>query len=403
MQDQALSDVKVVDLSHYIAGPFCTKMLADFGAEVIKIEKPGEGDGARRIGPFPQDIPHPEKSGLFLHLNTNKKGITLNLKTKAGVRLFKELVREADILVESFAPRVMPSLGLSYEELEKINPRLVMTSVSNFGQTSPYRDYKLTEIVSYAMGGAMYATGLPDREPLKLGGAVGMYQAGHMAATATIFALYGAEVRGSGEHLDVSIMDTQAAGQDRRTTMFISYQYTGEVNVRRATGSAVATGVRPCKDGYVNIAGGGVRFTKTLQMMGMPELLEDSRFATPEERAKPGRSDEFDEYYLPWLLERSMRDVWRISQEAHLLSGPIYTSKDVLEDPHFRERDFWAEIDHSEAGKLTYTGAPFRMSETPWQLRSPAPLLGQHNSEIYCGRLGLSKEDLVKLREMRVI
>lgn len=185
--------------------------------------------------------------------------------------------------------------------------------------------------------------------------------------------------------------------------MLISYQYTGEVNQRRAPGSVVATGVRPCKDGYVNIAGGGTRFPKTLQLIGMPELAEDPRFATLMARAQPGRADEFDEYYLPWLMERNMVEIWKASQEVQLLSGPIYTSKDVLEDPHFRTRGYWAEIDHPEAGRLTYPGAPFKMAETPWQLRCPAPLLGQHNEEVYCGRLGLSREDLVKLREMGVI
>ena len=138
MPEQALSDVKVLDLTWYIAGPYCTKLLADYGADVIKVERPGAGDPARSMGPFLGDDPHPEKSGLFLHLNTNKRGITLNLKSQACKRIFKELVKDVDILVESFSPRVMPSLGLGYEELEKLNPRLVMTSISNFGQTGPY-------------------------------------------------------------------------------------------------------------------------------------------------------------------------------------------------------------------------------------------------------------------------
>ena len=166
MQDQQghqpLSDVRVLDLTHGISGPYCTKLLADFGADVIKVERPG-GDYARTLGPFPDDIPHPEKSGLFLFLNTNKRGIVLDLKTPDGVEMLKKLVRDADILVENFRPGVMSSLGLGYETLSAINPNLVMTSISNFGQTGPYRDFLATELTLFAMGGAMNRTGLQDR------------------------------------------------------------------------------------------------------------------------------------------------------------------------------------------------------------------------------------------------
>ena len=208
MPEQALSDVKVLDLTWHIAGPYCTKLLADYGAEVIKVEKPEEGDPTRRMAPFFKDDPHPEKSGLFLHLNTNKKGITLDLKSATGKKIIKELVSKVDILVESFSPRVMPSLGLDYQTLEQINPKLVMVSISNFGQSGPYRDFKASEIVEYAMGGEMYSTGIADREPLKLGGNVTQYQAGTVAAVATVGALYAAEFQGTGQHVDVSIMET---------------------------------------------------------------------------------------------------------------------------------------------------------------------------------------------------
>ncbi|RLC69697.1 MAG: hypothetical protein DRI26_08580 [Chloroflexi bacterium] len=203
MAQQVLSDVKVLDLTWYIAGPYCTKLLADYGADVIKVERPGEGDPARKMGPFFQDDPHPEKSGLFLHLNTNKKSITLNLKSDWGRRIIKELVKGVDILVESFRPGVMARLRLDYETLEKINPKLVMTSISNFGQTGPYRDFKASEIIIYGMGGAMNQTGLTEREPLKKGLNVIQYQGGTMAAIATMMALLLAD-EGIGQHVDVS-------------------------------------------------------------------------------------------------------------------------------------------------------------------------------------------------------
>ena len=176
MPDLALEDVKVLDLTHHVAGPYCTKLLADYGADVIKVERPGLGDSARSMGPFPGDAPHRERSGIFLHLNTNKRGITLDLKSRAGAKVVKELAREVDILVESFRPGTMERYGLGYETLRVVNPGLVMTSISNFGQTGPYRDYRSAEIMVYGMGGEMYSTGLDEREPVKLGVNVHLYQ-----------------------------------------------------------------------------------------------------------------------------------------------------------------------------------------------------------------------------------
>ena len=178
LPEQALSDIKVLDLTHHIAGPYCTKLLADYGADVLKVEKPGSGDPTRKMGPFLGDEPHPDKSSLFLHLNTSKRGITLDLKTQTGKKIFRQLVKDVDILVENFSPGVMPSLGLDYKELEKITPKLVMTSISNFGQTGPYRDFKASELIIYGMGGAMNETGMFDRYPLKKAGNVVQYQVG---------------------------------------------------------------------------------------------------------------------------------------------------------------------------------------------------------------------------------
>ena len=218
MSEQALSDIKVLDFAHHIAGPYCTKLLADYGADVIKVERPGSGDVSRRLGPFLGNIPHPEKSGLFLHLNTSKRSITLNLKTEAGRKIAHELVADVDIVVESFRPGTMSSFGLGYDDLKAINPALVMTSVSNFGQTGPYKAYRGSEIIFYGMGGEMGSTGLEDREPVKLGGTVGLYQTGSMAAVATMGALFAARYQDIGQHVDVSIMETQLSTQDRRTS-----------------------------------------------------------------------------------------------------------------------------------------------------------------------------------------
>jgi crotonobetainyl-CoA:carnitine CoA-transferase CaiB-like acyl-CoA transferase len=403
MPDQPLRGLTVLDLTENIAGPYCTKLLADFGADVIKVERPGTGDPTRRMAPFFHDEPHPERSGPFLHLNTNKRGITLDLEVAAGRRIFLELARTADVLVESFAPGVLPSLGLGHEALRSINPRLVKTSISNFGQDGPYRDYQSSEIVTYALGGPMYATGLPDRAPLKLGGNVVQYQAGAVAAAATAIALWDAEATGRGERLDVSLMRVQAASQDRRTTMLLGYQYTGEINERRTPGSAPGGGVRPCADGYVNINGSAARFPLTVRMIGQPELLSAPLFKDEVARSRPGVSEEFDAYYIPFLMEHSKRECFELSQAFHIPSGPIYDMADVLGDAHFQERDYWLRTDHAGVGQLTQPGRPFIMNRSPWAFRRPAPGLGQHNEAVLCGVLGYSPLDLARLRRLGVI
>ncbi|MCJ7522334.1 MAG: CoA transferase [Dehalococcoidia bacterium] len=406
MSEQALSDVKVLDLTWHIAGPYCTKLLADYGAEVIKVEKPGEGEPARRMGPFFKDDPHPEKSGLFLHLNTNKKGITLNLKSAKGKKILKELAKDADILVESFRPHVMPSLGLDYETLEQINPKLLMTSISSFGQTGPYRDFKASEIVEYAMGGEMYSTGTAGREPLKLGGNVTQYQAGTVAAVSTMGGLFSAQSQGVGQHVDVSIMETQAGSTDRRIIYLLGYACAGVITTRwpppreAVRMMILPQGVYPCKDGFVNTLSLPQWWPRYLEAMEMPELKDDPRFQNIFS-AEAGM--EFDAIWYSWLADRTKDELFEIFRRANIASAPVNSPEDILSNPHLKAREYFTEIDHPETGKVTYPGAPIHMMETPSKARYPAPLLGQHNKEIYCDRLGYTREDLVKLRESGII
>ena len=401
--DQALSDIKVLDFTHHIAGPYCTKLLADYGADVIKIERPDLGDGARRLGPFPGDIPHSEKSGLFLHLNTNKRSLTLNLRTATAQDIVLRLAREADVVVESFRPGAMAGFGLDYDSLQAVNPALVVTSISNFGQTGPYRDYRLSEIVSYGMGGEMYSTGLEDRQPLKLGGTVTMYQAGAVAATATMGALFGTEQEGEGQHVDVSIMETQVGSIDRRMSMLLAYQYCGEISRRLPFGTSnFASRVFPCADGYVELTIGMGYFPRVLRMLGDPEEFSDTRWRAPQALADPDNQAEFDEYFLTWCLERSKAEVWAAAQGARVLSAQLNTIGDLVQDPHFIQRGAFAQVEHPEAGTLTYPGRPFIMGETPWAVRRPAPLLGQHNEEVLSD-LGYTRAELVLLRQNEII
>lgn len=405
MTEQGLSGVKVLDLTWHIAGPYCTKYLADSGAEVIKVERPGTGDPSRLQPPFFKEDPHPEKSGLFLHLNTNKRGITLNLKAEKGREIFKKLVEQTDLLVESFRPHVMPGLGLEYEELEKINPRLVMISITSFGQSGPYKEFKATDMIIYGMGGAMFWTGLPEREPLRLGGTVISYQVGVMAATAALLALYGAEERGVGEHVDVSAYEVTRGDIDRASTDLTAYQYCGDYDVRQASSSVqYPSGVFPCKDGYFDLSGSGVVFfPRVARMLGRPELSKDSRYGTNDGQNNAQYREEFlSEIFQPWVLGRTRKELWEAAQKANILSGPILNSRDLLEDPHYRERDYWQEIDHPATGKLLYPGAPYRAEGMSWEIRRPAPLLGQHNAEVFSS-LGYSEEELIKLKEDGII
>jgi crotonobetainyl-CoA:carnitine CoA-transferase CaiB-like acyl-CoA transferase len=381
--------------------------LADYGADVIKVERPEAGDPARRMGPFLEDEPDMEKSGLFLHLNTNKRGITLNLRTEAGKKVFKQLVQQVDILAENFSPRVMPSLGLDYPALEKISPKLVMTSISNFGQTGPYRDFKLSELVLSAMGSSMKTCGQPDREPLKLAGNLLQYQAGAIAAAATMLTLFGSRTKGIGQHVDISIMETCLGSMDRRAPSLLGYQYTKGVGTRIGAGrggsmAGCPEGIYPCKDGYFDVVGGAAWWPRNLALLGDPPRLADPKYGTMEGQMDPECQEEILAVLYPWAMARTKQEVWEAAGKARAAAAPLYDVENLVNDSHFRERGFFVEIDHPKAGRLKYPGAPFRPMETPWQLKRPAPLLGEHNQEIY-GGLGYSREDLIKLREAGVI
>ena len=402
MAPMALSNITVLDFTHYIAGPYCTKLLADYGADVVKVERPGTGDGARDIGPFPKDEPHPEKSGTFLHLNTNKRSITLDLSTADGQRLAGELASRADAVVESFRPGTMDNFGLGYKTLSELNPRLVMTSISNFGQSGPYRDWRGSELIFYGMGGELYSTGVAEKEPLKLGGTVGLYQAGSMAAYATLGGVIAAQDEGVGQHVDISLMEVQAGSIDRRMSMLLAYQYNREISGRTLLGEASGSGgypsgVYPCADGFFQVTGGGNYFARVRNMLGNPEELEGDEWLTPEAQTSENMAGLFEAVFYPWLLDRTKYEIWEQAQASRVLSGPLNTMEDLLQDEVFHERGAFAEVEHPIAGSLTYPGRPFMMGATPWSIRRPAPLLGEHTDQIIA-ELGMSNTQIHALR-----
>lgn len=398
MTSTALGHIRVLDVTHFVAGPYCTKLLADYGADVVKVERPRAGDPSRGMGPFPQDVPHPEKSGMFLFLNTNKRGVTLDLKTPAGQEIFKRLAKESDVVVENFRPGVMASFGLDYHALSALNPRLVVVSISNFGQTGPYRDYKAAEITAQAMGGLMYITGLNGREPLKMGLSQGQFWAGILGAGAALTGTLGAEATGLGEHVDLSLVEAVASGLQG---LFPMYSYTGMVKWRQDREKAGGTsGIIPCRDGYVvpHISA-HMDWTIIANCLEAPELLTPA-FATAEARAR-NRED------LTAILEGRLRsmgrhEIFHRGQEWGMPFGMVQEPRDLANCEHLAARGFWQDIEHAEAGRLKYPGAPFKMNETPWSARRPAPLLGEHNEEVL-GTLGYSPKQVGDLRQQGVV
>lgn len=399
MADQALSDVRVLDLSNNVAGAYCTRLLADYGADVIKIEPPFHGDPSRRTGPFPNDLPDPEKSGLFIHLNGNKRGITLDIASSAGGQILKDLVNRSDILVETFTPSYLPSLGLGYGDLESVNPKLVMTSITPFGQTGPYSNYKSTDVGVFAMSGRMYVHGLPDQAPLPYAPDVIWYQVGTTAAAATMGALFTSRVQGIGQQVDVSALEALIGNVDNRP---LFYAYTGVKTPRQRWPGGIPQGAYPCRDGYVVFGVGyDLYFRRLCDAMSRPDIYQDPRWATIQARTE--NAEEFEAIFIGWLMEHSKGEVFQLCQAQRVMCAPVLSFEEMMQDPQLVARSFFAKTDHPKIGRLPTTGAPFRMTRTPWQTGRPAPLLGEHNSTVLCDELGYSREEAARLRAHGVI
>jgi crotonobetainyl-CoA:carnitine CoA-transferase CaiB-like acyl-CoA transferase len=402
-----LDDVRIIDLTHYTAGPFATRVLSDYGADVIKIERPGTGDPARMLPPFYRDQPGLERSGLFLFLNTNKRSVTLDLKSERGKEIVKDLVRNAHILIENFSPGTMEALGLGYDDLKKVNPNLVYTSLSNYGQTGPYRDYIGMEINLYGMGGNMIGAGDVDHEPVKTAGRMVNYHAGYVAALATAMALHDVEVNDvPGDYLDVSIFETATHSIDGRLGRLMGYQHTGHLAGRPSRASAVGGGVHPCADGYFLITGGARFLPAIIHMIGMDELLQQPEWATAGARAHPDRIDEFLTHLIPWTLERTKAEIRVEAEKAGVLGGPLNSIEDLMNDEQFVHRQFFQEIDHPETGPIKYPGYHFKLHRDggePMPKRRRAPLLGEHTEQVLCGDLGLTPKDLAALKRDKII
>ena len=397
MGEGALEGVRVIDVSQDMAGSFCARLLADYGAEVIKVEPPG-GAALRRMGPFHEDDPHPEQSLTFLVLNLNKLGVTLDIECQAGRGIFRRLVQDADIVVETFTPGYLASLGLDHGSLEETNPRLIMTSISPFGQEGPYSRYHGEEIVSYAMGAAMSVSGTQDREPLKHGGFQAQYEAGLNAAAATSMALLFQGRTGEGQHLDISTAECVGSTMIANQSL---YAFTGSVQARMKPDASRFGHPMPCKDGWVILqTGGEADWSDIAGLFGTPELLSPHLHG----QAQRGQySPEMDAILLEALADRGKWDLFRDASRMGILSGVVQTPEDLDGCPQLEARGFYREVDHPVMGRLKVPAVLLNLSLTPYQLRHPAPLLGQDNPAVYCDRLGYTRGELVRMRRAGVV
>jgi crotonobetainyl-CoA:carnitine CoA-transferase CaiB-like acyl-CoA transferase len=379
----ALDGMRVLDLTSGVAGPYATKLLADHGAEVVKVEAPG-GDPSRHHPPFFRDKPHVEGSLRFLHLNTNKRSVVVDLDRPEGRDVVLRLAAGADVIVEDLAPGRMAALGLSYERLEQVRPGIIVTSITPWGQSGPYAAYRQSDLVAQAMTGVMLWNGSETREPLRNGPELASYQAGAVAALATMAAYYRQERTGEGDWIDVSIHETQAGSRDRVTPILTNHSYTGFEPRRGIVGTSLATGVRPCKDGFVHIIGtGGVgRLDSFLEMIGRGDLAGDPRLRVALQLVDPALVEEIEGSYLGWLMQRTKREAVAEAQARRLLAGAINTLDDLVEEPHFEQRGVWETIDHPHTGPQRYAGRPFIMSATPRPPARRAPLLDEDREAV---------------------
>ncbi len=398
----ALEGIRVLDLTQGVAGPYATKLFSDYGADVVKVERPDGGDIARRMGPFPNDEPNAEASGMFLELNTGKRSVTLDLKTASGHDILRRLIAGTDLVVESFMPGTLARLGITSESIREANPHASLVQISNFGQSGPYRDMRADDLLLYAMGGVLAVTATEGREPVRIGLYAPLFLAGGVIAAFTLGAFFGARGTGIGERVDISIHDILAASMDRGGTNLTALEYSGSLFFERGRtmrASALPNGVYPCADGYVHITTGPNWWPRFCRAIDRPELIEDEHLVP--NLLNVDFAPEIDALVYPWLLERTKQQVMERAQAEGWVVSAINDMADVANDPHLKARGFWTTVENPVVGEVTLPGFPFRMLGTPGEVRR-APLLGEHNTEVLSG-LGFSTEDITRLRQRGVI
>ena len=392
-QGMALSGLRVLDMSEGISGPFATRLLGDFGADVLKIERPVTGDPGRKLKPLAPTGPVTERSLMFQYLNWNKRSLALDLAKSESRSALQRLIQHTDIVVESFIPGTLDDLGVGVEQLLEWNPRLVLVSITNFGQTGPYAKYKASDLVLQAMSGIMQISGSVDREPLKHGLSQAYFCAGLNAAYASLAALVAALRDGVGEHVDLSIMECLASELVYNQPF---YTFLGAVQGRRATVQDPFDGepIRS-RDGYVAVqAGGGAPFEDFADLLNLPELA-DSKFSTPGKRVSQAE-------HLRTLLAARLADcdphqLFVDAASRRLLVGIVQGAKELLACPQLDARGFFVELSHPATGDFRFPGELVKLSKTPSSVRRRAPMLDEDGADVL-GSLGLAEVEIRAIR-----
>jgi formyl-CoA transferase len=393
----ALADLRVLELGTLIAGPFCGQLLGDMGAEVIKIEAPGQGDPMRHWGPQPRGEP----SVWWPVIGRNKKGITLDLRQPDGQGLFKELVRQSDVVIENFRPGTLEKWNCGWEDLSQLNPRLILVRISGYGQTGPYAQRAGYGGIGEAMGGLRYIVGEPDRPPSRVGISIGDSLAAVHACMGTLAALHHRERTGAGQVIDAAIYESVLNMMESLVTEFDQLGH-----VRERSGSILPriapSNVYPTRDGIVMIgANQDTVFTRLAASMGQPGLAADGRFADHQARGTHQR--ELDAIIAQWTATMNTSELLALLEQHAVPSGLIYRTADMLDDPHFIAREAIVNTSHPRFGTLRMQNVAPRLSASPSSIRTPAPELGQHNEEIYEKLLGLDATALSRYRAIGVI
>lgn len=398
MAEKALAGIKVLDVTQFLAGPYCGLTLADLGAEVIKIESPPAGDFVR--------IAVPQINGVSIYyenMNRGKKSVTINLKTPEGKEIFTKLLAEADVLVENNRPGVMERLGFSYEQTRKINKRLIYCSISGFGQTGPYSQRPGYDLIGQAMSGAMSLTGMRGQIPLKYGVPIGDVLGGMNGVIGILAALQYRAISGEGQHIDTALVDGLVGSM---LTNSMGYIVTG--NIPGPAGNryfnAYPYDSFTAKDGeYVIACGTDPHFAALCKVMNKPELLEDTRFKNFLDRKSNPNMDELKAIVDEWSSHKTVAECVELIMAADIPVAPIYNIKQMYEDPHIHEaREMFVDLEHPIAGKITITGNPIKMSATPTTPTKRGPMLGEHNEEIY-GALGYDSAAIQELKAKKCI
>lgn len=393
----ALTNLKVLDLTRVLAGPFCTMILADMGADVIKIERADSGDDTRSMGPFLNG-----ESAYYMNLNRNKRGMTLNLKDPQGKELFLEMVKKADIVTENFRPGTMENLGIGYETLKEINPRIIYAAISGFGHTGPYKMRPGYDIIAQAMSGLMSTTGWPGGEPTRTGTAMGDVLAGLSCAIGILAAVNARNLTGVGQKVDIALVDSAVASLE-----IINMIYLIEGRIPQRIGNRYESTYPydsfKASDGSLVIGAANNKLWKNLcSVMERPELAEAPEYLEVKDRV--ARNEELKVIVEEWTTRHTVQEAFDLINDAGIPCAPIMSIDQIVKDPHIAgDREMFVKTSHPIAGELTITGSHIKLSDTPPTIRTHAPLLGEHNVEILKELLDMDEEEVKELERRKIL